>query len=56
MSYLGAASTNQTKAGPSYRADSEVILKSNEKYLVRVENISGGNLNIMVNVEWYELD
>lgn len=54
--YNGAATTQQTKLGAALRSDEEVILSPGKKYLMRVENRSGGAINILMDVEFYEVD
>jgi len=51
MKYLTAAGV----LGVSVRADDEYILAPGSKYLLRAENNTAGNVNMFINLEWYEL-
>jgi len=51
--YKGGSATAQSRTGPTTRNDSELILKRNTKYLIRLT--SGTNNNLCnVKFEWYE--
>jgi len=51
--HKGGSATGNSRSGPTSRSDSELILKRNTKYLVRLT--SGTNANLCnVKFEWYE--
>ena len=51
---LPGGTSPTTRVGGGIRAGAEWILKSNTKYLLRVNNGSGGTIAINAVLEWYE--
>jgi hypothetical protein len=54
--YLPGGATPTTRVGAEVRAGTEWVMKANSKYLVRINNVSGGAIVADLALSFYEHD
>lgn len=54
--FVPGGASQQTRIGGGVRTGTEWILKPNQKYLMRLTNVSGASIAISCALEWYEED
>lgn len=52
---IGQGGAPSSRVGGSVSRGSEVVLKANTKYLLRITNLSTSNNDINVSMQWYEV-